>query len=391
MAATRTSLVLAFAFVFATSALACTAGTNRPASGQGGTGPVITGGAGTGGSSSAGATGFGGGVIITGLGGSTGIAGNTGAGGGRTCGLQSFELERKPAEVLLVLDRSASMKDPPDGATNTTPKWDLILPAVKKVIMDSDTALSWGLKTFPEGEGSECVAGSVTNKVDVPMAAMNATAVVNQINMTTDEGNGTPTGDAINAAVVYLKSLTSTNPKYILLATDGEPSCAGTSEGSSTARPYAVAAVRAAATAGIHTFVVGVATTKASAKMVLNELADAGLEPRDDPRPLADHFYLGTTQAELASALAVITGSVASCIFPLNPPPPVLNNPNKLGVYLTGNMTKIPYDPTMTNGWSYVDTANSAVRVYGDWCEMIKGAGSNMVQIVFGCIDIDVP
>jgi hypothetical protein len=302
-----------------------------------------------------------------------------------------FELERKPAEVLLVLDRSASMKDPPDGATTSTPKWDLILPAVKSVIIESDAALSWGLKTFPEGEGSECVAGSVTNKVDVPMAAMNATAVVNQINMTTDEGNGTPTGDAINAAVTYLKSLPSTNPKYILLATDGEPSCAGTTTGSSSARPYAVQAVTAAATAGIHTFVVGVATTKASAKTVLNDLAVAGLEPRDDPRPLADRFYLGTTQAELASALAVITGSVSNCIFPLNPPPPVLNNPNKLGVYVTGSMTKIPHDPTMTNGWSYVDAANTAVRVYGEWCETIQSAGANMVQIILGCPDIDVP
>ncbi len=29
--------------------------------------------------------------------------------------------------------------------------------------MDSDTSVSWGLKVFPEGTGSECVAGSVTN------------------------------------------------------------------------------------------------------------------------------------------------------------------------------------------------------------------------------------
>jgi hypothetical protein len=389
MAATRSLFGVLLALSLGLPLAACTAGTNRPATGAAGTGIVITG---EGGSGAAGTTGFGGTPIITGEGGNTGtgVAGTTGA-GGRTCGLQSFALERKPAEVLLVLDRSASMKDPPEGATSTTPKWDLVLPAVKQVIMDSNTALSWGMKTFPEGEGLECIAASVTSKIDVAMAPMNATNVVNAINMTTDDGNGTPTGDAINAAVTYLKSLTSTNPKYILLATDGEPSCAGTAKGQETARPYAVAAVRAAATAGIHTFVVGVATTKTAAKMVLNEMADAGLEPRNDPRPLADHFYLGTTQAELAQALSIITGSVTNCIFPLNPPPPVLNNPNKLGVYVTGSMTKIPYDPTMTNGWSYVDAANSAVRVYGEWCETIRGAGANMVQIIFGCVDIDVP
>jgi hypothetical protein len=373
--------------------LGCTAGTNRPATGTAGTG-VITGGAGdTGTPGTGGTTGFGGGVIITGEGATSGAAG-TGAGGSRSCGLQSFDLERKPAEVLLVLDRSASMKDPPDGATATTPKWDLILPAVKKVIMDTDTSLSWGYKVFPEIDNTEhkaCVAGNTTDNVRVEMGAMNATNVINAINMTTDEGDGTPTADAINTAVNYLKKLTTTNPKYILLATDGQPSCADTTVDTDGARTLAKSAVMNAAAAGFHTFVVGVATTKASDKEVLNDLADAGLEPRNDPRPLADHFYLGTTQAELGTALQVITGSVASCIFKLNQPPPVPDNPAKLGVYITGAMTKIPYDGTMMNGWAYTDSTSTTVQVFGNWCDQIKGAGANKVQIIFGCIDIDVP
>src|SRR4029077_16657292 len=132
------------------------------------------------------------------------------------------------AEVLLLLDRSASMADPPDGATDPTPKWNLVVPAVNQVITDSDSALSWALKVFPEGTGSECVAGNVTSKIDVPMAPMNAAAGVAGGNATPDTGNGPPSGDAVNAAVEYLKNLPDTNPKYILLATDGEPSCAGT-------------------------------------------------------------------------------------------------------------------------------------------------------------------
>ena len=42
-----------------------------------------------------------------------------------------------------------------------------------------------------------------------------------------------------------------------------------------------------AAAAGIHTFVVGVATTKQTATDTLNKMADAGLEPRNDQRPFA--------------------------------------------------------------------------------------------------------
>ena len=310
-------------------------------------------------------------------------------GRGNQCGLQTFDLERKPAEILLLLDRSASMKDPPDGApSGSAPKWDLIIPAIKQVIMDTDMSVHWGLKVFPEGTGSECVAGSVTNKIDVPIAPMNASTVVNAINMTTDEGNGTPTGDAVNAAVAYLQTLTSTNRKYILLATDGEPSCAGTSQGSSSARPYAVTAVTNAANMSFHTFVVGVATTKDSATTVLNDLAVAGQEPRAG---LLTRFYLGTTQNDLSAALAFITGQASSCIFPLNPPPPVKDDPTKLGVYFTSGDTKIPHDPASQNGWTYLNAENSSLQVYGAWCDMIKSAGADKVKIIYGCKDFDVP
>jgi Mg-chelatase subunit ChlD len=382
----KTSPVL-ISVLSASALLACTpAGTSGPAlAGAAGT----TGSAGTG--SPVGSAGTVGTAGTTGAAGTSGLAGTTGAGGGRTCGLQMFDLERKPAEILLLLDRSASMADPPDGATSSTPKWDLIIPAVKQVVTATDSSVSWGLKVFPEGTGSECVAGSVTSNIDVPIAAMNATNVNAGVTATVDSGNGTPTGDAVNAAAAYLQKLTDTNPKYILLATDGEPSCAGTTKSSDTARTFAVTAVTNAAAAGIHTFVVGVATTKDTATSVLNMLADAGKEPLNDPRPLANHFYLGTTYAQLLNALQVITGQVSSCVFPLNPPPPVLNDPMKLGVYFTDSMTKVPYDASMQDGWAYVDAADSAVQVYGSWCDKIKTAGANKVQIIYGCPSIDVP
>jgi len=65
------------------------------------------------------------------------------------CGEHRFDLERKPAELLLVLDRSASMKDEPDGASDATPKWDLVVPAITQAIQATDSAISWGLKLFP--------------------------------------------------------------------------------------------------------------------------------------------------------------------------------------------------------------------------------------------------
>jgi hypothetical protein len=370
------------------SLVGCQAGTNLPTGTPGAAGTSATPGtAGTG--------------MTTGHAGTTGTAGVSGTAGsgptpdgGKNCGLQSFNLQRKPAEVLLLLDRSASMQDPPDSST-TTPKWDLVTAAVKQVVMSTDSAVSWGLKVFPEGTGSACAAGSVTSKIDVPIGAMNAANVVAAVNATPDTGNGTPTGDAVNAAVTYLQMLTAqgdSNPKYILLATDGEPSCAATpgSESTDSARPYAVTAVTNAATAGYNTFVVGI-VTKSNDTMTLNMLATAGKEAVNDPRPLANQFYQGITQDALTTALNVITGQVSSCVFPLNPPPPVLNDPTKLGVYFTSSMTKVPYDATMTDGWAYTDDTDTAVKVYGSWCDMIENQGANMVQILYGCPLINVP
>ena len=331
-----------------------------------GGGPIISGG-----------TGVGGNPIGTG-GSGIGVGGAGARDAGETnCGELHFQVERKPAEVMLVLDRSASMKDPPTGASTSTSKWDLVVPGVNEVIRGTDATVFWGLKSFPEVSGSECVASGVTSKIDVPMAALNATAVTGAITATTPEGNGTPTGDAIKQAVAYLKTLTSANRKYILLATDGEPSCPTPSD---SARTYAVQSVSDAAAAGFHTFVVGVSTTKATATTVLTQRAIAGLEARPDPNPLATKFYLANSKDELVLALKAITGVVSTCHFALNSKPPV---PNNIAVKVDG--TKAPQDTTHLDGWDYTTPEQIEVEVFGSWCEKIKTAGANKVEIIFGC------
>jgi Mg-chelatase subunit ChlD len=297
------------------------------------------------------------------------------------CGEHHFNLERKPAELLLVLDRSGSMQDAPDGASAATTKWDLVVPAINQVITATDTTISWGMKVFPEGSGEECDAAGVTSNVDVPLAALNAAKVTGAITMTTPEGNGTPTGDAIDQGLAYLQSLTNSNPKYILLATDGEPSCPKPTD---SARTVAVQSVANAAAAGVHTFVVGVATTKASATTALNDMALAGMEARDsDPNPLATRFYLANTKDELVDSLQVITGQVSGCTFSWDEEPPV---PDNIAVKVNG--VKAPRNAS--DGWEYTGADYKGVEVHGSWCEQIKTTAANMVEIVFGCPGIEV-
>ncbi len=118
--------------------LACSAqpeGRPPPFVGAGGGAQVGSGGASAGANSSGGATlGQGGGGITL---------PNAGAAGMENCGFQNFNLQRQPADILLVLDRSASMLDEPDGASDTTPKWDLVVPALTDVVSTTNTSVAW--------------------------------------------------------------------------------------------------------------------------------------------------------------------------------------------------------------------------------------------------------
>jgi hypothetical protein len=337
---------------------------------------VSAGGTGGNGASSVGSGNAGTGPGDQGQGGFISIGGSDGMREPEQCGGETFPLKKKPAKLLLVLDRSGSMKEKPDGATASTSKWELTVPAVNEVITKADAQVSWGLKTFPEGDTTSCI---VTDAVDVAIASQNAAKVTAAVTATTPEGNGTPTGDAMKAAVKYLQSLTAsgdTDPKYILLATDGEPSCVGGSEkGQADSRPYAVQAVTDAAKAGYHTFVVGVSTTKQSAMQALNDMAVAGGEARADPNPLATKYYLASTKDELVTAFGAITGVILDCRFSLSSAPP---DGEHVGIML--GKDRVPPD-----SWNYSGPDKTTIEVTGAACDQIKSGATESVQIVFGC------
>ena len=96
-----------------------------------------------------------------------------------------------------------------------------------------------------------------------PIGANSAAAIAAAIAARTDangnvtNGSRTPTRAAEDAAVTYLRGLTDPNPKFILMATDGQPNCPASGNSSGDDTPGAIAAVTAAATAGFPTFVVG--------------------------------------------------------------------------------------------------------------------------------------
>ena len=360
--------------------IACAGVNNPPAMG------------GSGGSTTSSAGGGGGGVggHVNGTAG-TGVSVGL---GGMMCGLQTFDVNRKPVEIFLVLDRSASMeKDSNDMTpTATSPsKWKQLIPALSTVITHADPTVSWGMKSFPE-DGAECAPATLTKKIDVSITPQNAAALNTAVLALTDLGNGTPTGAAIRVATDYLKTLSATDDsrKYILLATDGQPSCSGAVgsivKDTTNSRADSEDAVKAAAAAGFHTFVVGVATTGSTDSATLNALAVDGLEPTPNLLPGAPRFYLASNQDQLVSALQSIVNPVASnCVFTLSSPPPV---PDNIAVKING--AKTLQDMTHGNGWDYTDAAYTGVQVYGAACDLIKSNG-NKVEIIYGCKDVIIP
>ncbi len=225
----------------------------------------------------------------TGIGLSSGGGGDislTGS-GGMQCGVSSVPVMPEPPDVLIVQDKSGSMNDDDNdqscnGGCGMNSKWSQLSVAMTNVVMATQTSVNWGLKYF-----SDNGACDASNAPVVTIGTANAgTAIVNSIQGTTAGGN-TPTRDAITYGAQYLATLTDSNPKFLLLATDGLPNCPSgcasmqkpSNSCTMTDNPNedaaAEGAVMMAAMQGFQTFVVGIGNVS-SAVNTLNQMAING-------------------------------------------------------------------------------------------------------------------
>src|SRR5215831_5959093 len=303
----------------------CTFSPGPAGSSAGNTGSGASSGTGTGNGASSG----------TGRGASsgTGQAGNGEFGTEANCGQATFGTQNLPGDLLIVQDKSQSMSQSfTDGQCNgQNCKWQTTVTALEAVVMATQGMINWGLKYF-----ANAGACGVNPGVAIAPAPNNSAAITASLNGNQPGGN-TPTRFAVQSAVAYLRTLTDQNPKYILLATDGEPNCCTTAGGVTCPPPPAMGgangttddqntinAVMAANAAGFPVFVVGVGTV-AGAVATLNSMATAGgrAQPAD---AMGRVFFPATDQAALEKALATISGQIKSCTFNLTSTPPDPNN-----------------------------------------------------------------
>lgn len=175
----------------------------------------------------------------------------------------------------------------------------------------------------------------------------------------------------------------STNPRYLVLATDGVPNCPPGAPGDTEA----VKSVSMLEQQGLRTFVIGTATVTSPQHRTLNDLASAGGEPR-----VGDQRYFPVlNKTQMLEALDEITGRLTSCVLTVNAPAP---SPNFVAMNI-GNI-RVPRDPARREGWNWggnvqvirdgtVGGTLPVVHVYGEACSMLKANPLAVTELVFGC------
>ncbi|HEY2730913.1 MAG TPA: vWA domain-containing protein [Polyangia bacterium] len=293
---------------------------------------------------------------------------------GPNCGLTRFAVEGLPPSALIVLDKSTSMNDFAMGLLaclfgKCNSKWTDMTNALTSTVTATQGTIDWGIKFFPSDDSC-----GVDDSVAAPVAPNNA-MVVNAAIAANKPSGATPTRLAIESAGRYLMDLTTPNPRYVVLATDGLPNCNGPQSDADDAAT--ITAVTNLAAAGIPVFVIGVGTL-GNGDATLSAMAKAGGKPRAaDPA-----YYPVTTSADLSAALAVIGGQIVSCTLPIKDPP----DPTNIAVEADG--ARVPQ--SATEGWDY-GPGGTTIELSGTWCTNYQNGMIKNVQTIFGCPGVIIP
>jgi hypothetical protein len=215
-------------------------------------------------------------------------------------------------------------------------------------------------------------------KIVVPVALDNASAIDTALMMTQPNG-GTPTPDTLSMLVDQFTAPPADPDvvppaKYILLVTDGQPTCPN-GAGMDTTPPdidASNAAIEALTAKGVHTYVIGYNTTGPGNEMlaqVLDGFAMRGGTGDTHHRPVED-------EASLTAVFQGIAGQLVSCTFALDKAPPRADH---VLVRLDGNQVNLD-DP---NGWGLV--GDRTIELRGNACMTVQSNGDHLVDAEVRC------
>ena len=350
------------------------------ASGGGGQGSGAYGGSGTGAVGAAGGGVTGGGGKTNGTGGVSGIGGAAGS----LC--PSFQLAApgpdSPRDVLVVLDRSATMADDANGTScsggcGADSKWSLLVSALESLVV-ANPQVNWGLAFY--GGDDVC---TVNPGVSVEMGPQTLDAIETAIAARPPGSSNSAATPAIFNASNYLTALPDLGPRYIMLVTDGREACS--TDPTTFNTTYLEEALTSVMVAGFPTFVVGPpAGSNAASIAALNDLATKG----GLPNPGATSYY---PPADLPAALSqVALGDGTPCRIPLSVAIDYYGTALR-SVVLTrpdGSVVNVPQDATA--GWSvpsfyYGDSTPTLIDLNGKLCQAFKAGAFSTITLTYNC------
>lgn len=268
----------------------------------------------------------------------TGGSDLSGQGGG--CNELTVAFEKQTPTVVLLVDRSGSMFDNAysSSADRWTALYDALMNSSTGVVNDLQNDVRFGFATYTNnGNDSQGTCPLIS---EVTAAVGNYDAILSAYDSESTKPNfkaETPTGPAVAAISTSLAAFNEPGPKYILLATDGEPDTCSHPD-PQCGQDESIVAVQAAYAQGIGTIVIGIGD-EVGAKH-LKDLANAGaglpVEEPDDyfnntclnsgiSQKNAEYstigggavYYQPSTQAQLETDIHGIINGVRDCTFEL--------------------------------------------------------------------------
>lgn len=330
-------------------------------------------------------------------GGASGASGLGGFGGGPdpngVCEIIRADADPQVPDMMIALDRSGSMTE---GR-----RWAPSVSALKRVTMELQSQISFGLAMFPApppdpsmviGDAFACFTApdpqmcldAINAQACAPGGIVTPVAIDNgaAIGMVLDQtipGGGTPTPETLQTLVTAFANQTfdpdSLPPvKYVLLVTDGQPTCPTGMGADVTPEDIDAsnAAMDALTAAGVKTYVIGYDTNtpgNEALAQVLDGFAQRGGTGDTMHRPVED-------EDSLLAVLQSIASELVSCSYVLDSAP---SRADFVRVLLDGTQINLN-DP---NGWMLV--GDRTVEVQGAACEQLRSAGSHSIEVSVQC------
>lgn len=335
----------------------------------------------------------------------------------QACVPDRFDLERRSAEIMIVVDRSNSMAFSLDGTPNVPPRrWEVLRDALRLVLPTFERSVAFGAKFYPQviDPGNNNLDENCRSApgIDLEPALGNGNAVLAFFSRT-GPGGGTPTHDALLQTATYLRARSNRGAaRYIVLATDGGPNCnrdnpvppsrcvcTSSSPNACSNNPMVgvyncldatrtvslirdIAQPAAPNVTPIPVYVVGLdgsMTTRTDLLAVLDDMAIAGGRPRPRINAGDRAYYSARNPGDLERAFDSIVAPLARCSFVTQRPP---NNAEEVEVEVDGRV--IARDMGRVEGWDWTDPMFGEVTFYGSACAQASSSNAR-VQLRIGC------